>query len=1210
MFFRKKVSICAILSYFCAISFGVAADTTVTSKQYVDNQINTRAAATNKVNGAPLSNENSVFYGTSSTAAATTQKAVSIPAITTLGVGTVIVVQPTNTSTVANSTIKLNDFAAYPMRYNNAAITTSTDSIVWNSAYPSVFVFDGTYWRFLSHGVDSNTTYSAMSVAEGQTGTATSSRVVRADYLKQIIQYWANQEDTSDLHLPAPTAVGNMLHVESVNDVLTWKEFTPDYITSSMLNDYLTTTVAANTYQTKITSDNKLLSDLVDDTNQTHKFVTASEKSTWNAKQNAISDLATIRSGASAGATAVQFGDLADVATSGSYNDLTDKPTIPSAPGDIGAQPVGNYVTVAQGNTNANKAVITNASGNVTTGTIATGMIAANAVTSAKISDGTIVNADISSSAAIAQSKISGLTDALDAKMTTPTATATGQLLKATVSNGTTTWSAFTPSYASSSHNHPTSDVNLLTGYSKPNSTSALATTDTLNAALGKLEKALDGKASSSHTHTSNQVTALTSYSKGTSAAALATTDTLNAALGKLENKADNAATTASGKWTKPSGSNKQMLQHNGTDWAVVTPDTTPTQNSTKPVESGGVYTALAGKASSSHNHDTVYQKKATADYKVSKSDGTWNDLGTTLDTAANGYNADNAVTAGTIASALAGKQPQTSGSTDYQLGTAAHGWVDMSTAQRNALNSGITSSKVSTYDGYATGKQDKITSISTSGTGNVVTAVTASNGTITATKGNVSYNDLTDTPTIPTDTNTTYTFAEGSTDGAFSVTPSGGSAQSVPVHGWANKQDKITSISTSGSGSVVTAVTASNGTITATKGDVAWSSITGAPSIPTTPGDIGAQPAGDYVNKTESGTANQNKLMVRNGSGTEISGTSSDISLATANGVTTVTVTHATSADTATSAGTANSVAWANVTDKQTADANNLGIGKLYTSTGTATDGSMTQNAITDELNSKLPKNSADVQFVSEHEVDALAGLLTQGTDVKGNLKSLGMQIATNTSNITGLSGNKVNGALLSNANSVFYGTSSTAAGTAQKEVSISSITTLDTGTVIVVKPTLTSTAANGTIKLNDFAAKAMRYNNAAITTANAGLVWKANTASTWVYDGTYWQYVGPVYTASTGVSISNGAISNSGVRSVTASSSGSNGSLAVNTNGTTTYPVVKGWDTKVDIAQGAAKTNMALYTDSSGNVTPDSVKVPITDSNATGGWSYMWID
>ena len=38
----------------------------------------------------------------------------------------------------------------------------------------------------------------------------------------------------------------------------------------------------------------------------THRVVTDSEKSTWNGKQNAISDLATIRSGAAAGATAVQ----------------------------------------------------------------------------------------------------------------------------------------------------------------------------------------------------------------------------------------------------------------------------------------------------------------------------------------------------------------------------------------------------------------------------------------------------------------------------------------------------------------------------------------------------------------------------------------------------------------------------------------------------------------------------------------------------------------------------------------------------------------------------------------------------------------------------------------------------------------------------------------------------------------------------------------
>ena len=76
--------------------------------------------------------------------------------------------------------------------------------------------------------------------------------------------------------------------------------------------------------QSEITSTNKLSADLVDDTSTTHKFVSSSEKSTWNAKQDAISDLAAIRSWASAWATAVQPEDLADVAISWLSSDLTN----------------------------------------------------------------------------------------------------------------------------------------------------------------------------------------------------------------------------------------------------------------------------------------------------------------------------------------------------------------------------------------------------------------------------------------------------------------------------------------------------------------------------------------------------------------------------------------------------------------------------------------------------------------------------------------------------------------------------------------------------------------------------------------------------------------------------------------------------------------------------------------------------------------------
>lgn len=54
-------------------------------------------------------------------------------------------------------------------------------------------------------------------------------------------------------------------------------------------------------------------------------------------KQETISDLSTIRSGAAAGATAVQPSALATVATTGSYDDLANKPTIPTVPTVVSA---------------------------------------------------------------------------------------------------------------------------------------------------------------------------------------------------------------------------------------------------------------------------------------------------------------------------------------------------------------------------------------------------------------------------------------------------------------------------------------------------------------------------------------------------------------------------------------------------------------------------------------------------------------------------------------------------------------------------------------------------------------------------------------------------------------------------------------------------------------------------------------------------------
>lgn len=85
--------------------------------------------------------------------------------------------------------------------------------------------------------------------------------------------------------------------------------------------------------QSEITSSNKLSSDLVDDTNHTHKFVTAAQIT----KLNGIAAGAEVNVQSDWDQTTTTADDyiknkpsLATVATSGSYNDLSNKPTIPT----------------------------------------------------------------------------------------------------------------------------------------------------------------------------------------------------------------------------------------------------------------------------------------------------------------------------------------------------------------------------------------------------------------------------------------------------------------------------------------------------------------------------------------------------------------------------------------------------------------------------------------------------------------------------------------------------------------------------------------------------------------------------------------------------------------------------------------------------------------------------------------------------------------
>ena len=83
-----------------------------------------------------------------------------------------------------------------------------------------------------------------------------------------------------------------------------------------------------------------------------------------------------------------------------------------------------------------------------------------------------------------------------------------------------------------------------LGGYTKPSSTSAITSADSLNTAIGKLEVGIGGKANASHNQASNTITTMTGYSKGNNTGAIAASDSLNIAIAKLENGLDGKSNT------------------------------------------------------------------------------------------------------------------------------------------------------------------------------------------------------------------------------------------------------------------------------------------------------------------------------------------------------------------------------------------------------------------------------------------------------------------------------------------------------------------------------------------------------------------------------------------------------------------------------------------------------------------------------------------
>lgn len=127
---------------------------------------------------------NSTLYGTCDTAAATAAKTTTITGVDELTTGLTIYVKFTYANGVANPTLQVNNLTAKAIkRYGTTAPGTSA-AASWNANAVVCLTYDGTYWQLNDWN---NTTYSAMSVAEMEAGTATNSRLITAARLKAAV---------------------------------------------------------------------------------------------------------------------------------------------------------------------------------------------------------------------------------------------------------------------------------------------------------------------------------------------------------------------------------------------------------------------------------------------------------------------------------------------------------------------------------------------------------------------------------------------------------------------------------------------------------------------------------------------------------------------------------------------------------------------------------------------------------------------------------------------------------------------------------------------------------------------------------------------------------------------------------------------------------------------------------------------------------------
>jgi len=217
----------------------------------------------------PTVYEKGLYFGTCTGCAANQIKTVTIPSEQgfDLVVGSTVYVKfdATNTYTAtAEAPVKLNvnntgNINVYAGA--NPAVTGTSTTYFGRANYVNQYMYDGTYWVWQGSSADNNTTYSAMSTSELTTGTVTTARSVRSDYLKAGIN---SLIDTKIGALDVAGASG----IDANKTIKAWSETdgkvsveTQDIsITKSQVSDFPgVVSTSANGLAPKVTSTSKFL---------------------------------------------------------------------------------------------------------------------------------------------------------------------------------------------------------------------------------------------------------------------------------------------------------------------------------------------------------------------------------------------------------------------------------------------------------------------------------------------------------------------------------------------------------------------------------------------------------------------------------------------------------------------------------------------------------------------------------------------------------------------------------------------------------------------------------------------------------------------------------------------------------------------------------------------------------------------------------------